>query len=98
MHSVYLGVIKNIFSYWFESNLSEKYSLKSRLNEINERLLRFKPPSYINYVPRRIALFKLWRAHEFMNFILVYAVLFFYKIMSGEYHDIIHGIMSIYYY
>lgn len=36
MHSICLGVIKNMFYYWFSEN-NKKYSLKSKLKQLNAR-------------------------------------------------------------
>lgn len=39
MHSICLGVIKNMFNYWFNDH--KKYSLKTRLEDLNEKLNKF---------------------------------------------------------
>ena len=85
MHSVFLGAVKTLFKYWFESNSSKPYSLKNKINEIDSRLLRIRPTSQIAHAPRSILSFNIWRAHEFMNFILFFAIPVFYKVMKREY-------------
>ena len=74
MHSVLLGFVKKIFIYWFDHPLNNAYSLKLKINLINEKLLSCTPQSYIPQAPRRIEDFHKWRAHEFLNFILYFAI------------------------
>ncbi len=87
MHSVFLGVIKDLFSYWFSSNQNEKYSLKHKINEINQRISTIRPVQYIQQPPRSVEEYKNWRAHEFMNFMIFFSIPVFYKIMDDDYLD-----------
>lgn len=43
MHTVGLGVIKNLFEYWFDFKLGD-YSLRYYYDEIEKRYLFIKPP------------------------------------------------------
>lgn len=53
MHSVLEGVVKNFFKYWFDSKYSsEDFSLKDNIDEIDQRLLSIKPPSFVPTAPR----------------------------------------------
>ena len=54
MHSVLEGVMKTFFKYWFEADCSNKYSLKKYMQEIDNRLLSIKPPSFVTTAPRSI--------------------------------------------
>lgn len=85
MHSVYYGVVKTLFHYWFK--LNGEQSLKSKINEIDERLLSITPPKSLKSDPRSITCFKNWRAHEFQNFILYYSLFVFYEIMDDKYYN-----------
>lgn len=76
MHTIFHGVVKTLFIYWFEKNNSV-FSLKTKMQEINHRLLSIRPPSYVSCTPRSIFDWKIWRAHEFLNFILFYALMVF---------------------
>ena len=87
MHSVLEGVLKNFFKFWFESTISCNYSLKKYMQEIDNRLLNIKPPKFIPSTPRSIYSYKLWRAHEYLSFILYYSLPVFIKIMTTEYYD-----------
>jgi hypothetical protein len=42
MHSLFYGVIKGLFRYWFDEQGQQ--SLKSNLDALNDRLLKIKPP------------------------------------------------------
>lgn len=85
MHSTYHGVIKELCLYWFE--LEGEFSLKSRFNEIDKRLIQIKPPNFIQTAPRSVSDYNIWRAHEYMNFILYYAFIVFYEIMNMKYYN-----------
>ncbi|CAF0762929.1 unnamed protein product, partial [Brachionus calyciflorus] len=82
MHSISLGVLKSLFTYWFEHPGNKKYSLKNKMFEIDDRLKRIRPPSYVPNAPRTIFDWKLWRAHEYMSFFLLYALMVFYNLMD----------------
>jgi hypothetical protein len=47
MHSIFLGVMKNMFSYWFDTS-NKNYSLSSNIIELNKRLLNCRYFSLIN--------------------------------------------------
>ncbi len=51
------------------------------------RLLRCRPPNYIQYAPRSLDEYKNWRSHEFMNFILFFAVPVFNDVMMEDYFN-----------
>ena len=67
MRSIFLGLIKILFVYWFEKSESNVDSLKDNLEVLNEKLLECKPPQFIQQPPRRIEEFHKWKAQEFMN-------------------------------
>ena len=85
MHSIFLGIVKDLFYYWFEHPTASRYSLKNHLVELNERIFRCRPPQYVTQAPRKLDDFNNWRAHEFMNFILYFAIPVFSKVMNPEY-------------
>lgn len=85
MHSVFLGICKDLFFYWFDHPKSAQYSLANNIEELNKRLLSCQPPQYIPQAPRKFDDFKNWRAHEYMNFILHFSIPVFYGIMKDEY-------------
>ena len=44
MHSVFLGIYKDLFFYWFDHPKNAKYSLVNNLEELNSKLLSCQPP------------------------------------------------------
>ena len=86
MHSLIEGDVRNFLKLWLESAISCKYSLKKYMQEIDNRLLKIKPPKFVPSTPRSIYSYKLWRAHEILAFILYYALPVFKEIMPLEYY------------
>jgi len=88
MHSLLEGVIKNLLNYLFNTgDFLGDHSLRKFMQEIDKRLLSIKPPSFVPYTPRSIYTHNLWRAHEYLSFILYYALPVFKDIMKNEYHQ-----------
>ncbi|CAF1024132.1 unnamed protein product, partial [Brachionus calyciflorus] len=87
MHSIFLGVTKNFFKYWFSNPISNNYSLRKKIGIIDERLLKIKPPSFICSAPRSVTKWHKWRAHEFMNFILHFSLIVFSNVMEFKYYQ-----------
>ena len=86
MHSILEGVMKRFFKFWFEETvrIEDKYdfSLKSHSNEIDKRLLNIRIPSFIPTSPRSISDYKLWRAKEFLSFLVYFSLPIFYDLME----------------
>lgn len=88
MHSLLEGVIKKLFSFWFDSTHSKKeFSLRKNQQEIEKRLADISPPSFVPSTPRTIYSHNLWRAHEYLSFILYYALPVFRDIMPFVYYE-----------
>jgi hypothetical protein len=87
MHSILEGVVKRFFKFWFEETVSgdEKYdfSLKRHIKEIDRRLSNIKVPSFIPTTPRSILDYKIWRAKEFLCFLIYYLLPIFYDLMDS---------------
>jgi len=86
MHTVGLGVIKNLFEYWFEFKLGN-YSLRDFYDEIEKRYLTIKPPDYLASAPKSITEWKNWKAREFINFILFYSLPIFINLMPVAHYE-----------
>ncbi len=86
MHSVLEGVMKRFFKIWFDDvvRAEHKYdfSLKLHKNEIDKRLLSIRVPSFVPVTPRSILDYKLWRAKEFLSFLIYYLLPIFYDLME----------------
>ncbi len=85
MHSVFLGVVKNLFYYLFDAPVTNSYSLKSKISVLNKKLTSIRPPNFIQQAPRKLEEYKKWRSHEFMNFILFFAIPLFKDEMAEVY-------------
>jgi hypothetical protein len=71
MHSILEGVVKRLFTAWFEEKHDPKLpfkSLKNLIGEINSRFMKIRPPSFIPTAPREIYSWKLWKAKEYLVF------------------------------
>ena len=99
MHTVLEGVVKGMFRLWFspdfaftKTNEREKkkrnlFSMRQYIDQIDDRLLKIKPPSFVPAAPRSIDSWSLWRAHEFLYFIIYYSLCVFHEIMEYEYYQ-----------
>jgi len=88
MHSILEGVIKSLFKYWFNSeNSTHPSSMRKYMQEIDKRLSNILPPKFVPTTPRSIYSSNLWRAHEYLSFILYYALGVFRDIMPFEYYQ-----------
>ena len=89
MHSILEGVVKRFFKFWFEVTVREEdpfdFSLKKHINEIDRRLLNIRIPSFIPTTPRSIRDYKLWRAKEFLSFLIYYSLPIFYDLMDNKF-------------
>ncbi len=83
MHTVGLGVVKELFHYWFDAKIGP-YTLRNNYDKIEKRYLKIRPPSYTQATPRSITEFSIWKAKEFINFILLYSLPVFHNLMPDE--------------
>ncbi|CAF1047396.1 unnamed protein product, partial [Brachionus calyciflorus] len=103
MHSISNGVIKLMFTYWFEKPGSNSYSLSSSMELIDERIKSLKVPSFACNKIRSIFTWKLWKSNEYLNFVLISSLIIFYEyflrdlnilydplIMKSGIHELIH--------
>ena len=99
MHSLLEGVIKGLFRLWFSpeyvyseadddgKKIRNNFSLRNYIKQIDQRLLKIKPPSFVPSAPRSIELWSIWRAHEFLYFMIYYSLCIFYQIMDYAYYQ-----------
>jgi len=87
MHSLLEGVIKNFFKYWFCGEIGDPYSLKKYMQEIDRRISRITPPKFVPSTPRSIYTHNVWRAHEYLSFVIYYALPVFREIMNSSYYN-----------
>lgn len=75
MHCVLLGVCRQLFSLWFDTEFHrEPWYLSRRISEIDSRLLSITPPKCILRMSRSLTCRKYWKASEFKYFLLYYSV------------------------
>ncbi|XP_074115225.1 uncharacterized protein LOC141537919 [Cotesia typhae] len=72
MHSVLLGVVKQLFNIY--TNKSGPWSIKNSMSEINDFITNIRPPAYFNRLPRSLAQITYFKASEYYNLILFYAL------------------------
>jgi hypothetical protein len=51
------------------------------------RYLSIKPPDYLPNAPRSIFQWKLWKANEFLNFIIYYSLVVFHGYMNSNHYE-----------
>ncbi|XP_043270733.1 uncharacterized protein [Venturia canescens] len=86
MHCILLGVVKTLVNALFDSsNNKKKFYIGTRIKEIDDKILRIKPPCEISRVPRSIQDRALWKANEWRNFILYYFIPCFKDILPLAY-------------
>nr|XP_046271851.1 uncharacterized protein LOC124073584 isoform X2 [Scatophagus argus]XP_046271852.1 uncharacterized protein LOC124073584 isoform X2 [Scatophagus argus] len=75
MHSVLLGVSKQLMSLWLDQENSMKpWYVGQQISEMDSRLLCLKPPLEITRSPRSLKCRDTWKASEWRAFILFYAI------------------------
>lgn len=75
MHGCLLGVTRQITElYLSTSNKNQPFFIGDRMKDIDRRLLNIRPPSYIKRKPRSIESRNNWKAIEWKNWLLFYAV------------------------
>ena len=88
MHCVLLGVMKRLISIWFYKEFSnDQSSFYDKIDEVNLRLLKLKPPYFIRRAPRSLNDLKYWKASEFRSFLLFYGPVILSDILSHSYYS-----------
>lgn len=83
MHSVLLGVVKQIIGLWFRKKML--WSLKSKSDEIDASMLKIRPPQSCSRLPRKLSEYNLFKASEFYNFLLFYSIPLLISHLQEEY-------------
>ncbi|XP_067333535.1 uncharacterized protein [Channa argus] len=75
MHSVLLGVSKQVMSLWMDPvNCMKPWYVGHKISEMDSCLLQLKPPSEITRPPRSLKCWEQWKAWEWQAFLLLYAI------------------------
>lgn len=73
MHSVLLGVMKQLWSLWTESeNHKQPFYIGKRLAEVERRMLDIRPPTAFPRYPRQVNEYKKYKANEWEPILLHY--------------------------
>ena len=88
MHSVLLGVVRQILNLLFDSvNHKETFYLGPRKQAIlDSQLITLCPPSDITRSPRSLSQRAQWKANEYRSFLLYYSPLLFENVMESRYY------------
>ena len=74
MHSVLLGVCRQLMSLWLDTcNCMNPWYLGRKIAQLDSRLLCLKPPKEIVRTPRSLLTRKFWKASEWRAFLLFYS-------------------------
>lgn len=88
MHSILLGVMKQIWSLWTESeNHKQPYYVGDRLSEIERRMLAIRPPSAFPRYPRQLKEWKKYKANEWEPLLLHYLYPVLMDILPRQYME-----------
>lgn len=83
MHSVLIGVSKQLMSLWFDPvNSTKPWYVGQQISEMDSRLLHLKVPSEIARSPRSLKCRDSWKAWDWRAFLLFYAI----SILPGILH------------
>ncbi|XP_029997055.1 uncharacterized protein LOC115424088 [Sphaeramia orbicularis] len=75
MHSVLLGVTRQLMSLWLDpSNSAKPWFVGEQISEMDRRLLGLKPPVEISESPRSLKCRDSWKASEWRAFLLFYVI------------------------
>ena len=86
MHCVLLGVTRSLCFLWFDSeHHNEPYYFGRKISYIDNILLSIRPPSTISRAPRSVTLRCYWKASEWRNWLLMYAVLCLNGVLQTSY-------------
>lgn len=95
MHNVFLGVGKGFGDLFFDSKNNHKdYYIGRKINEVNERLLKFNSYTEISRHPRQITQRHQWKANEWLNWMLYYAFPSLLNILPIVYLKHLHLLVS----
>lgn len=75
LHAVLLGVTKHVTGLWLDStSKDELYYIGLRINNVDERLLKIKPPVSISRRPRSLTERCHWKGNEWRSWLLYYSL------------------------
>ncbi|XP_057336342.1 uncharacterized protein LOC130674907 [Microplitis mediator] len=86
MHCVYLGVVKKLFSLWFDNcNSNNVFSLHDHLSWVDSKIRSIFPPGFVSRLTRSVNDYKYWKASEWKQWLLHYSIPILSSIMTDQY-------------
>lgn len=87
MHSICLGVVRQLADLWFESkHFRSRFYIGLRKRDIDKKLLKIRPPSNITRPVRSISEKANWKANEWRNWLLFYGPVCLHEILPTMYY------------
>lgn len=88
MHCVCIGVVKKLIFLWTNVHYKQfPWFIGTHKTEIENRMQQIKPPNRITRLPRPFSDIANWKATEFRNFLLYYAVPTLHGILPETYFN-----------
>jgi len=95
MHSVLLGVVRQLVNLWFDpGSRGKSYSLRAHFATVDGIILGIKPPSEIKRLPRSLNLRSYWKASEWKAFLLSYSIVCLKPVMPNALYR--HWLLLVY--
>lgn len=86
MHSVFLGVVKSLAELWFDQKHHRKpFYLGNKIEKVDDILDKCHPYAEISRYPRQISQRHNWKAHEWMNWMLYFALPSIINVMPKQF-------------
>ena len=88
MHSVRLGVTRQLATLWFDTkNNQELYYLGGYVERVDQDLLSIKPPCNISRTPWSVGMRKFWKAHEWYAWLFYYSPIILKSYLLPQYYN-----------
>ena len=95
MHCLLLGVVKTFVDAWLNSSFSgNPWYIGTAITNVEARLLTIEPPCELTRTPRKLSDRKLWKAHEWKNFLCYYSLLCLEEYLPKKYLN--HWFLLVY--
>ena len=86
MHCIMLGVARHMSVLWLEKS-NEPWYIGNKINNMNDMLLKIKPPSNITRAPRSFHERAQWKASEWRNWLLFYSLFVLHGVLPQVYYN-----------
>lgn len=88
MHCIFLGIVKQLLTLWFDSKYSyQPFSLVHLIDKVNDRLRKLNLPHFVQRLPEDVTKPHLWKASLCRTFLQFIALIILDGILEPEYHQ-----------